>query len=209
MLRKIMIVCSILMIGILTSCEYSLNDEKSAVNSMESNIAEESSVAQGSNETSDTAQEENEEMTIGSVTNVDLGKIDSIEICRRNIEEESTCVLTGVDASDFGEKLINIKLKEFNKKEYDAITGGDEVYTILLKDGKSIRIVYTGAFEIDGEKYLRKDKKIDLAITYDVTWNTVKVDQKWLMRKGCVAYELKLIMVRTTKENLFVKGGFG
>lgn len=178
MLRKIMIVCSILMIGILTSCEYSLNDEKSAVNSMESNIAEESSVAQGSNETSDTAQEENEEMTIGSVTNVDLGKIDSIEICRRNIEEESTCVLTGVDASDFGEKLINIKLKEFNKNEYDAITGGDEVYTILLKDGKSIRIVYTGAFEIDGEKYLRKDKKIDLAITYDVTWNTVKVDQK-------------------------------
>lgn len=176
MLRKIVIVYLILMIGILTSCEYSLNDEINVANSVESNIAEESNMAQVSNEIIDTAQEENEEMTIGSVTNVDLEIIASIEICRRNIEEESTCVLNGTDAYDFGEKLINIKLKEFNKKEYDPITGGDEVYTILLKNGTSIRIVYTGAFEIDGEKYLPEDKKTDLAVTYDVTWNTVKAD---------------------------------
>ena len=154
-----------------------MNAETSTADSVGSNITQEPDTTRENNDISSAAQEENEKLTVASITNVAMEEIDSIEICRRNIEEQSTCVLNGADAYDFAEKLINIKLKKFNKKEYNPITGGDEVYTVLLKDGKSIRIVYTGAFEIDGRKYL-PEEQTDLAITYDVTWDTVKVDQK-------------------------------
>ena len=138
MMKTKLIVCLILMVVILTSCEYSLNDEVSAANGVENTITQEADITWENNDISKTVQEERKELTISNITNVDLGKIDSIEICKRNIEEESTCVLNETDAYDFAKKLINIKLKKFNKKEYNPITGGDEFIQYYWKAGKAL-----------------------------------------------------------------------
>ena len=129
-------------------------------------------------------QENSETVLLGSIAEINLSDIYSVKISCRNIEGIKSCRLTGSAADEYAKVLSEIRLVPFDKMKFDAITGGDIVYSVYFRGGEA-EIVYNGSYtvtadlfekeDIDGERFLPADKGYP-EIPGDVFWCTLKKD---------------------------------
>lgn len=129
-------------------------------------------------------QENSEAVLLGSIAEINLSDIYSVKISCRNIEGIKSCRLTGSAADEYAKALSEIRLVPFDKMKFDAITGGDIVYSVYFRGGEA-EIVYNGSYtitadlfekeDIDGERFLPADKGYP-EIPGDVFWCTLKKD---------------------------------
>ena len=129
-------------------------------------------------------QENSETVLLGSIAEINLSDIYSVKISCRNIEGIKSCRLTGSAADEYAKALSEIRLVPFDKMKFDAITGGDIVYSVYFRGGEA-EIVYDGSYtvtadlfekeDIDGERFLPADKGYP-EIPGDVFWCTLKKD---------------------------------
>ena len=127
-------------------------------------------------------QENSETVLLGSIAEINLSDIYSVKISCRNIEGIKSCRLTGSAADEYAKALSEIRLVPFDKMKFDAITGGDIVYSVYFRGGEA-EIVYNGSYtitadlfekeDIDGERFLPADKGYP-EIPGDVFWCTLK-----------------------------------
>ena len=160
----------------ISACSGSAGDVSSAKAS-ESSVPEQSSPKEA-------PQENSETVLLGSIAEINLSDIYSVKISCRNIEGIKSCRLTGSAADEYAKALSEIRLVPFDKMKFDAITGGDIVYSVYFRGGE-VEIVYNGSYtvtadlfekeDIDGERFLPADKGYP-EIPDNVFWCTLKKD---------------------------------
>lgn len=177
-MRKLFFIITMLVFFVVTisACSGSAGDVSSAKAS-ESSVPEQSSPKEA-------PQENSETVLLGSIAEINLSDIYSVKISCRNIEGIKSCRLTGSAADEYAKALSEIRLVPFDKMKFDAITGGDIVYSVYFRGGE-VEIVYNGSYtvtadlfekeDIDGERFLPADKGYP-EIPGDVFWCTLKKD---------------------------------
>lgn len=177
-MRKLFFIITMLVFFVVTisACSGSAGDVSSAKAS-ESSVPEQSSPKEA-------PQENSETVLLGSIAKINLSDIYSVKISCRNIEGIKSCRLTGSAADEYAKALSEIRLVPFDKMKFDAITGGDIVYSVYFRGGEA-EIVYNGSYtvtadlfekeDIDGERFLPADKGYP-EIPGDVFWCTLKKD---------------------------------
>lgn len=177
-MRKLFFIITMLVFFVVTisACSGSAGDVSSAKAS-ESSVPEQSSPKEA-------PQENSETVLLGSIAEINLSDIYSVKISCRNIEGIKSCRLTGSAADEYAKALSEIRLVPFDKMKFDAITGGDIVYSVYFRGGEA-EIVYNGSYtvtadlfekeDIDGERFLPADKGYP-EIPGDVFWCTLKKD---------------------------------
>ena len=177
-MRKLFFIITMLVFFVVTisACSGSAGDVSSAKAS-ESSVPEQSSPKEA-------PQENSETVLLGSIAEINLSDIYSVKISCRNIEGIKSCRLTGSAADEYAKALSEIRLVPFDKMKFDAITGGDIVYSVYFRGGEA-EIVYNGSYtvtadlfekeDIDGERFLPADKGYP-EIPDNVFWCTLKKD---------------------------------
>lgn len=177
-MRKLFFIITMLVFFVVTisACSGSAGDVSSAKAS-ESSVPEQSSPKEA-------PQENSETVLLGSIAEINLSDIYSVKISCRNIEGIKSCRLTGSAADEYAKALSEIRLVPFDKMKFDAITGGDIVYSVYFRGGE-VEIVYNGSYtvtadlfekeDIDGERFLPADKGYP-EIPDNVFWCTLKKD---------------------------------
>ncbi len=178
-MRKLFFIITMLVFFVVTisACSGSAGDVSSAKAS-ESSVPEQSAAEEPSEEDAEEA------VRLCDIAEINLSDIYSVKISCRNIEGIKSCRLTGSAADEYAKALSEIRLVPFDKMKFDAITGGDIVYSVYFRGGE-VEIVYNGSYtvtadlfekeDIDGERFLPADKGYP-EIPGDVFWCTLKKD---------------------------------
>lgn len=178
-MRKLFFIITMLVFFVVTisACSGSAGDVSSAKAS-ESSVPEQSAAEEPSEEDAEEA------VRLCDIAEINLSDIYSVKISCRNIEGITSCRLTGSAADEYAKALSEIRLVPFDKMKFDAITGGDIVYSVYFRGGEA-EIVYNGSYtvtadlfekeDIDGERFLPADKGYP-EIPGDVFWCTLKKD---------------------------------
>lgn len=178
-MRKLFFIITMLVFFVVTisACSGSAGDVSSAKAS-ESSVPEQSAAEEPSEEDAEEA------VRLCDIAEINLSDIYSVKISCRNIEGIKSCRLTGSAADEYAKALSEIRLVPFDKMKFDAITGGDIVYSVYFRGGE-VEIVYNGSYtvtadlfekeDIDGERFLPADKGYP-EIPDNVFWCTLKKD---------------------------------
>lgn len=178
-MRKLLFIITMLVFFVVTisACSGSAGDVSSAKAS-ESSVPEQSAAEEPSEEDAEEA------VRLCDIAEINLSDIYSVKISCRNIEGIKSCRLTGSAADEYAKALSEIRLVPFDKMKFDAITGGDIVYSVYFRGGE-VEIVYNGSYtvtadlfekeDIDGERFLPADKGYP-EIPDNVFWCTLKKD---------------------------------
>ena len=178
-MRKLFFIITMLVFFVVTisACSGSAGDVSSAKAS-ESSVPEQSAAEEPSEEDAEEA------VRLCDIAEINLSDIYSVKISCRNIEGIKSCRLTGSAADEYAKALSEIRLVPFDKMKFDAITGGDIVYSVYFRGGEA-EIVYNGSYtvtadlfekeDIDGERFLPADKGYP-EIPDNVFWCTLKKD---------------------------------
>lgn len=115
--------------------------------------AEENSVP--AHESSAPSEESSAEEAAGTVLLGDVAQIDAsgmyfVTVSYHNIEGRKSYRLFGAEAEEFAARLAAVRLAPFEKKRFDAITGGNIVYTVVFRGGRA-EIVYNGSYTITAD----------------------------------------------------------
>ena len=178
-MRKLFFIITMLVFFVvsISACSGSAGDVSSAKAS-ESSVPEQSAAEEPSEEDAEEA------VRLCDIAEINLSDIYSVKISCRNIEGIKSCRLTGSAADEYAKALSEIRLVPFDKMKFDAITGGDIVYSVYFRGGEA-EIVYNGSYtvtadlfekeDIDGERFLPADKGYP-EIPDNVFWCTLKKD---------------------------------
>lgn len=125
----------------------------SCKSSAEENSAEENSVpvhesSAPSEESS--AEEAADTVLLGDVAQIDTSGMYFVTVSYHNIEGRKSYRLFGGEAEEFAARLAAVQLAPFEKKRFDAITGGNTVYTVVFRGGRA-EIVYNGSYTITAD----------------------------------------------------------
>ena len=109
------------------------------------------------------AEEAADTVLLGDVAQIDTSGMYFVTVSYHNIGGRKSCRLFGAEAEEFAARLAAVQLAPFEKMRFDAITGGNTVYTVVFRGGRA-EIVYNGSYtitancfekeKVNGERFL-------------------------------------------------------
>lgn len=152
-MRKLFIILAMFISASLMFASCKSSAEENSVPAHESSAPSEESSAE---EAADT-------VLLGDVAQIDASGIYFVTVSYHNIGGRKSCRLFGAEAEEFAARLAAVQLAPFEKMRFDAITGGNTVYTVVFRGGRA-EIVYNGSYmitadcfekeKVNGERFL-------------------------------------------------------
>ena len=96
------------------------------------------------------AEEAADTVLLGDVAQIDASGIYFVTVSYHNIGGRKSYRLFGAEAEEFAARLAAVRLAPFEKNRFDAITGGNTVYTVVFRGGRA-EIVYDGSYTITAD----------------------------------------------------------
>ena len=96
------------------------------------------------------AEEAADTVLLGDVAQIDTSGMYFVTVSYHNIEGRKSYRLFGAEAEEFAARLAAVQLAPFEKMRFDAITGGNTVYTVVFRGGRA-EIVYNGSYTITAD----------------------------------------------------------
>lgn len=139
-MRKLFIILAMFISASLMFASCKSSAEENSVPAHESSAPSEESSAK---EAADT-------VLLGDVAQIDASGIYFVTVSYHNIGGRKSCRLFGAEAEEFAARLAAVQLAPFEKNRFDAITGGNTVYTVVFRGGRA-EIVYNGSYTITAD----------------------------------------------------------
>lgn len=139
-MRKLFIILAMFISASLMFASCKSSAEENSVPAHESSAPSEESSAE---EAADTG-------LLGDVAQIDASGIYFVTVSYHNIEGRKSYRLFGAEAEEFAARLAAVQLAPFEKMRFDAITGGNTVYTVVFRGGRA-EIVYNGSYTITAD----------------------------------------------------------
>lgn len=139
-MRKLFIILAMFISASLMFASCKSSAEENSVPTHESSAPSEESSAE---EAADT-------VLLGDVAQIDISGMYFVTVSYHNIEGRKSCRLFGAEAEEFAARLAAVQLAPFDKMRFDAITGGNTVYTVVFRGGRA-EIVYDGSYTITAD----------------------------------------------------------
>ena len=139
-MRKLFIILAMFISASLMFASCKSSAEENSVPAHESSAPSEESSAE---EAADT-------VLLGDVAQIDASGIYFVTVSYHNIEGRKSYRLFGAEAEEFAARLAAVQLAPFEKMRFDAITGGNTVYTVVFRGGRA-EIVYDGSYTITAD----------------------------------------------------------
>ena len=143
-MRKLFIILAMFISASLMFASCKSSAEENSVPAHESSApSEESSAEEAAEEAADT-------VLLGDVAQIDASGMYFVTVSYHNIEGRKSYRLFGAEAEEFAARLAAVQLAPFEKMRFDAITGGNTVYTVVFRGGRA-EIVYDGSYTITAD----------------------------------------------------------
>ena len=139
-MRKLFIILAMFISASLMFASCKSSAEENSVPAHESSAPSEESSAE---EAADT-------VLLGDVAQIDASGMYFVTVSYHNIEGRKSYRLFGAEAEEFAARLAAVQLAPFEKMRFDAITGGNTVYTVVFRGGRA-EIVYNGSYTITAD----------------------------------------------------------
>lgn len=139
-MRKLFIILAMFISASLMFASCKSSAEENSVPAHESSAPSEESSAE---EAADT-------VLLGDVAQIDASGMYFVTVSYHNIEGRKSYRLFGAEAEEFAARLAAVQLAPFEKMRFDAITGGNTVYTVVFRGGRA-EIVYDGSYTITAD----------------------------------------------------------
>lgn len=139
-MRKLFIILAMFISASLMFASCKSSAEENSVPAHESSAPSEESSAE---EAADT-------VLLGDVAQIDASGMYFVTVSYHNIGGRKSCRLFGAEAEEFAARLAAVQLAPFEKMRFDAITGGNTVYTVVFRGGRA-EIVYNGSYTITAD----------------------------------------------------------
>lgn len=139
-MRKLFIILAMFISASLMFASCKSSAEENSVPTHESSAPSEESSAE---EAADT-------VLLGDVAQIDISGMYFVTVSYHNIEGRKSYRLFGAEAEEFAARLAAVQLAPFDKMRFDAITGGNTVYTVVFRGGRA-EIVYNGSYTITAD----------------------------------------------------------
>lgn len=139
-MRKLFIILAMFISASLMFASCKSSAEENSVPAHESSAPSEESSAE---EAADT-------VLLGDVAQIDTSGMYFVTVSYHNIEGRKSYRLFGAEAEEFAARLAAVQLAPFEKMRFDAITGGNTVYTVVFRGGRA-EIVYDGSYTITAD----------------------------------------------------------
>lgn len=139
-MRKLFIILAMFISASLMFASCKSSAEENSVPAHESSAPSEES----------SAEEAADKMLLGDVAQIDASGIYFVTVSYHNIGGRKSCRLFGAEAEEFAARLAAVQLAPFEKMRFDAITGGNTVYTVVFRGGRA-EIVYNGSYTITAD----------------------------------------------------------
>lgn len=139
-MRKLFIILAMFISASLMFASCKSSAEENSIPAHESSAPSEESSAE---EAADT-------VLLGDVAQIDASGIYFVTVSYHNIDGRKSCRLFGAEAEEFAARLAAVQLAPFEKMRFDAITGGNTVYTVVFRGGRA-EIVYDGSYTITAD----------------------------------------------------------
>lgn len=139
-MRKLFIILAVFISASLMFASCKSSAEENSVPVHESSAPSEESSAE---EAADT-------VLLGDVAQIDASGMYFVTVSYHNIEGRKSYRLFGAEAEEFAARLAAVQLAPFEKMRFDAITGGNTVYTVVFRGGRA-EIVYNGSYTITAD----------------------------------------------------------
>lgn len=139
-MRKLFIILAVFISASLMFASCKSSAEENSVPAHESSAPSEESSAE---EAADT-------VLLGDVAQIDTSGMYFVTVSYHNIEGRKSYRLFGAEAEEFAARLAAVQLAPFEKMRFDAITGGNTVYTVVFRGGRA-EIVYDGSYTITAD----------------------------------------------------------
>lgn len=139
-MRKLFIILAMFISASLMFASCKSSAEENSVPAHESSAPSEES---SSEEAADT-------VLLGDVAQIDTSGMYFVTVSYHNIEGRKSYRLFGAEAEEFAARLAAVQLAPFEKMRFDAITGGNTVYTVVFRGGRA-EIVYNGSYTITAD----------------------------------------------------------
>lgn len=139
-MRKLFIILAMFISASLMFASCKSSAEENSVPTHESSAPSEES----------SAEEAADSVLLGDVAQIDASGIYFVTVSYHNIGGRKSCRLFGAEAEEFAARLAAVQLAPFEKNRFDAITGGNTVYTVVFRGGRA-EIVYNGSYTITAD----------------------------------------------------------
>lgn len=139
-MRKLFIILAMFISASLMFASCKSSAEENSVPAHESSAPSEESSAE---EAADT-------VLLGDVAQIDASGMYFVTVSYHNIGGRKSYRLFGAEAEEFAARLAAVQLAPFEKMRFDAITGGNTVYTVVFRGGRA-EIVYNGSYTITAD----------------------------------------------------------
>lgn len=139
-MRKLFIILAMFISASLMFASCKSSAEENSVPAHESSAPSEES----------SAEEAADAVLLGDVAQIDTSGMYFVTVSYHNIEGRKSYRLFGAEAEDFAARLAAVQLAPFEKMRFDAITGGNTVYTVVFRGGRA-EIVYNGSYTITAD----------------------------------------------------------
>lgn len=139
-MRKLFIILAMFISASLMFASCKSSAEENSVPAHESSAPSEES----------SAEEAAGTVLLGDVAQIDTSGIYFVTVSYHNIEGRKSYRLFGAEAEEFAARLAAVQLAPFEKMRFDAITGGNTVYTVVFRGGRA-EIVYNGSYTITAD----------------------------------------------------------
>lgn len=139
-MRKLFIILAMFISASLMFASCKSSAEENSIPAHESSAPSEESSAE---EAADT-------VLLGDVAQIDASGMSFVTVSYHNIEGRKSYRLFGAEAEEFAARLAAVQLAPFEKMRFDAITGGNTVYTVVFRGGRA-EIVYNGSYTITAD----------------------------------------------------------
>lgn len=139
-MRKLFIILAMFISASLMFASCKSSAEENSVPAHESSAPSEES----------SAEEAADAVLLGDVAQIDTSGMYFVTVSYHNIEGRKSYRLFGAEAEEFAARLAAVRLAPFEKMRFDAITGGNTVYTVVFRGGRA-EIVYNGSYTITAD----------------------------------------------------------
>lgn len=139
-MRKLFIILAMFISASLMFASCKSSAEENSVPAHESSAPSEES----------SAEEAADAVLLGDVAQIDTSGMYFVTVSYHNIEGRKSYRLFGAEAEEFAARLAAVRLAPFEKMRFDAITGGNTVYTVVFRGGRA-EIVYDGSYTITAD----------------------------------------------------------
>lgn len=143
-MRKLFIILAMFISASLMFASCKSSAEENSVPAHESSAPSEESSAE------EAAEEAADAVLLGDVAQIDTSGMYFVTVSYHNIEGRKSYRLFGAEAEEFAARLAAVQLAPFEKMRFDAITGGNTVYTVVFRGGRA-EIVYNGSYTITAD----------------------------------------------------------